>query len=192
MKNQHSLIPLMIIFVIFLIFTSFAQKPQIDKVQQTKFIEQKANYYQKLYTTEQQITTNQDDYDVIYYSLDLTPDPTTSILSGQVEIIAEVLSTSLDRMELNFWDGMMISEIISSDSPEEQLSYTHSSDLLSIDLDSVYAQGEEIRVVIAYHGQPQYSVDNSFRFDTYSILTKTNLVIRGVTFHVLYISQFKY
>ena len=71
-------------------------------------------------------------------------------------------------MELNFWDGMAISDIHRSDSPEEQLSYTHHSDLLSISLDSVYAQGEEIRVVIAYNGQPQYSQYASFRFDSYA------------------------
>ena len=80
MRRQLSLIPLTIIFLILLVFTSNAQKPQIDKVQQTKFIEEKAKHYQKLYTAEQQITTNQSDYDVTYYSLDLTPDPTTSIL----------------------------------------------------------------------------------------------------------------
>jgi choline-glycine betaine transporter len=64
MQKQFLLIPLTFLFVIFSIFTSSAQLPQIDQTLQTKFMEQKAKHYQKLYTAEQQITANQEDYDV--------------------------------------------------------------------------------------------------------------------------------
>jgi len=168
MKRQFVLIPTMFIFVIFSVFTSSAQKPQIDQVQQTKFLEQKAKHYQQLYSIEQEITANQQDYDVTYYSLHLTPDPATSILSGQVEVVAEVLGATLDQMELNFWDGMTITDIHRPDSPDLQLSYTRSQDLLMITLDSTYTQGEQMRVVIAYNGQPQNSIYNSFRFNSYA------------------------
>jgi aminopeptidase N len=167
MQKQLLLIPLTFLFVIFSIFTSSAQKPKIDMAIQKEFLQQKAKHYQQLYSVEQQKTANQDDYDVRYYSLDLTPDPTTSILSGQVEVVAEVISPSLDHVELNFWDGMTITDIHRTDSPDEQLNYTHTSDLLSIDLHSSFTQGEEFRVVIGYNGKPQNSGYYSFDFGRY-------------------------
>ncbi len=168
MQKQLLLIPLTFLFVIFSIFTSSAQKPKIDIDIQKEFLQQKAKHYQQLYSVEQQKTTNQDDYDVKYYSLDLTPDPTTSTLTGKVEVVAEVISASLDHVELNFWTGMTIIDIHRTDSPEAQLSYTHTSDLLSIILDSTYTQGEQFGVVIAYNGKPQNSIYSSFRFDSYA------------------------
>ena len=63
---------------------------------------------------------------------------------------------------------MTIKDIHRSDSPEEQLAYIRSSDILSINLDSIYNQGEEFRVIITYNGQPQYSEYNSFRFNSHA------------------------
>ena len=68
-----------------------------------------------MYSTEQQITANQDDYDVKYYSLDLTPDPATSTLTGQVEVVAEVISPSLDHVELSVFNilGEKVATLVS-------------------------------------------------------------------------------
>jgi hypothetical protein len=52
-----------------------------------------------------------------------------SILTGRVEIDARVVSQSLDLMELNFWDGMTITDIHRSDSPQERLSYASEQDI---------------------------------------------------------------
>jgi len=168
MQKQLFFIQLTFLFVILSFYTSNAQPPKIDPDLQKEFIQQKAKHYQQLYSAEQQITANQNDYDVKYYSLDLIPDPQTSILSGQVEVVAQVISSSLGQVELNFWTGMAIIDIHHTDSPNEQLSYTRNDDILTIDLDSIYTQGEEFSVVIAYEGQPQNSVYNSFRFDSHA------------------------
>jgi aminopeptidase N len=107
-------------------------------------------------------------YDVKYYSLDLGPNPTTKILTGSVEITCEVLSGFLDSIELNFWDGMTVSDIYLSETPDNPLNFSHYNDLLSINLDSTFLQGEEISVTVNYSGSPQNSGNHSFSFTSYN------------------------
>jgi aminopeptidase N len=142
----------------------YAQKSLIEK-----FALKELHSYKQLIYAEKATTANQKMYDVKYYSLDLTPDPSTEILSGRVQIICEVVSTSLDSIELNFWDGMMITDIHLSDLPDKQLLYSHNNDLLAISLDSTFIQGEQIPLTVIYHGSPQNSDYNSFHFDTYNL-----------------------
>lgn len=144
-----------------------AQIPEIDPQFKKKMIEKKALHYKQMMLCEQQKTANQDDYDVKYYALDLTPDPTTARLSGIVNIVGEILSSSLDYVELNFWASMSISSIYLTDSPGTQLTYTRNNDILTIQLDRTYSLGEEFNLEIIYNGQPQNSPYYSFSFDTY-------------------------
>ena len=66
---------------------------------------QKAERFRQLLSVEEQMTANQADYDVKYYSLDLTPDPVGERLYGSVEVVGEVLAATLDRVgvELLGW-----------------------------------------------------------------------------------------
>ena len=130
--------------------------------------EKKSEQVQRLLLSEQEITPNQANFDIKYYALDLIPNPTTSILIGTVKVVGEVLSTSLDHIELNFWDDMIITDLYSTKAPESILSYTRNNDILSIDLDAIYAQGEQFNLVIAYIGHPQNSPYYSFDFDVYN------------------------
>ena len=111
MQKQLLFIPLTLIFVIFSIFPVHAQPPKIDPDLQKEFLQQKSKHYQQLYTIDQHKTENQDDYDVTYYSLNLSPDPDYSVLYGQVEVVATVIGQSLSQVDLNFWDGMTITDI---------------------------------------------------------------------------------
>ena len=135
---------------------SYAQVPQIDLKVREEMIQRKAELYQQMMLCEQQKTPNQDDYDVKYYLLDLTPDPTISVLTGTVEIVAEVVANSLDYIELNFMDNMTITNVYMSKSPDSQLNYLHNDNIINIDLDAAYSQGEQFSVVISYYGLPRY------------------------------------
>ena len=132
-----------------------------------KFALKELQTYSQLISANKEITDNQRMYDVKYYSLDLTPNPSKKILYGNVQVICEVLSTSLDSIELNFWDGMAITEINFSNSPVKQLTYIQDNDLLLIDLDSTFYQGETIDIIVTYHGSPQNSDYKSFSFTSY-------------------------
>jgi len=151
----------------------YAQFPKIDHKFEEKIVEQKTRYYKRMMLCEQQKTANQEDYDVKYYALDLTPDPTTSILSGAVQVVGEVVSPTLDHVELNFWDGMSITDVHCPNSPNVPLNYQRSNDILSVDLDKTYLQGEKFDLMVAYNGRPQnsdisYFGTASFHFDTYN------------------------
>ncbi|MFC1482140.1 M1 family metallopeptidase, partial [Candidatus Neomarinimicrobiota bacterium] len=131
-------------------------------------IARKARHYQQMMLCEQQKTVNQEGYDVKYYSIDLTPDPTTSVLEGIVEVVAEVTTLTLNRVELNFWEGMSITNIYNSGAPGVELNSAMNNDILSIDLDRVYMQGEQFRLTVIYNGRPQDSEYQSFTFDNYN------------------------
>jgi aminopeptidase N len=145
-----------------------AQIPKIDPQFKQKLIEQKALHYQQMVRCEQQKTANQHDYDIKYYALNLTPDLTAAVVNGVVNVAGEVLTTSLDQVELNFWDGMSIDDIYPAHSPGSHLNYTRNNDILTIQLDKTYSQGESFNLEIVYHGQPQNSNYYSFSFDSYN------------------------
>jgi len=89
------------------IITSYIY-PQDSERQQSAL---KNNFYRQLLQGAKQITPNQQSYDVTYYSINLTPDPNTELLSGKVEIILQATTVGLDHIELNFWDGMIIDSL---------------------------------------------------------------------------------
>ncbi|MGB5894450.1 MAG: M1 family metallopeptidase, partial [Ignavibacteriaceae bacterium] len=148
---------------------SFAQLSNQNINYRNEFFQTELNRLQQLMQCEGEITENQEDFDITYYSLDLTPDPVTSTLTSIVEIVGEVLSPTLDYVELNFWDGMNITDLHMSGSPGIQLNNTHSNDILSINLDREYAQGEIFSITVAYNGRPQDSEELGwgFGFDTH-------------------------
>jgi aminopeptidase N len=146
---------------------SIAQPPGTDFQLKQRMLEQKAIRYKQMMLCEQQITANQYDYDIKYYALDLTPDPTTAQLIGIANVVGEVVASSLDQVQLNFWDGMSILDAYPANSPFSHLIYNRNNDILTIQLERTYSQGEEFNLEIVYQGQPQNSPYYSFGFDTY-------------------------
>ena len=144
-----------------------AQVPVLDPGFKKRMIEQKAKHYRQMMFCEQQKTANQGDYDVIYYSLNLSPDPTNSVLTGTVEIVGNVIGPDLDHVELNFWGGMTITDVHLTDDPGNHLQYDHNNEILTVFLNKTYFQSELFRLVISYYGRPQDSPYYSFHFDSY-------------------------
>jgi len=156
-----------LLLFLLLCMSSNAQTPKIDIQLKQRMIERKAVRYKQMILCEQQKTANQNDYDIKYYSLNLTPDPITAQLSGVVNVVGEILSSTLDHVELNFWDGMSIISIYPTGSPSSSANFTRNNDILTIQLDRTYSHGEVFNLEIVYNGQPQYSNYYSFAFDTY-------------------------
>ena len=148
------------LFIFILFNTSFVCSQDLEK-QQAVY---KSNFYNKLLNGEQQITVNQQSYDVTYYSLDLIPDPATKLLMGKVEVILSITAQELNYIELDFWDGMVIDSLFLSDSPETQLDYTQINDLLTIDLGQNYSEDQQLKISIVYQGYPEDSGYGSFYF----------------------------
>jgi hypothetical protein len=168
MYSNGNNVKISLIIFLSLLIANFAypQRPVIDPTFRNNLISQKNRLYQKIIQSETQITTNQEKYDITYYSLSLNPNPESLILTGSVEIVGEVSGISLDHIELNFWTGMNIIDIHMTANPGSQLYYTHKEEILSFNLDKEYFQGEKFSVYIGYNGQPQNSPYGSFDFGT--------------------------
>lgn len=95
---------------------------------------------------------NQAQYDARFYDLDLDLDPDARILTGTVAMKAEVVSGPLHLMEIDLDNILTVSSVTSGGFTT---TYTHASDLLTVDLDRPYNTGEIVDIVVQYSGNPQ-------------------------------------
>jgi len=111
-------------------------------------------------------TANQAAYDVHYYDLDMHPNPTTQVLTGTVHILASVVAGPISTLDLDFASAAMTTDAATSGG--SPATFTHASDLLTINLDRAYNTGELVSVTVSYHGQPQATGFGSFGFSTHN------------------------
>jgi len=110
------------------------------------------------------LATNQDDFDVTHYKLQLAFDPTAQIVSGTVTISGTSLVAGLSHVDLDFYDNMGISAVTTG---ATSLNYTRGGNVVTVDLDHLYAAGQPWSVAITYSGHPT-NVDSSFAFTAIS------------------------
>jgi len=96
-------------------------------------------------------TANQDLYDVVHYDLDLDLDPDSDTLAGTVAVSAVVTGLELEEMDLDLAANMSVSAATSDGTPA---TWARAGDLVTIDLDRAYANGETVTVTVSYDGDP--------------------------------------
>lgn len=101
------------------------------------------------------------DWDVYYYDLDFSFDIDSGLIYGRTEIHFKSTSSDLEQFELNLQSNMSVDSVYLNG-----VSFSHSSNILSISLDGSYAVDESISVGIYYHGHPPESDFHGFRFGT--------------------------
>ncbi len=99
-----------------------------------------------------QKTANQDLYDVHHYDLNLTVNSNTHVLSGVVVTTAEVTGASITTLDLNLSSGMSVMAVTAGGGAA---TFSRSSDVLTINLDRTYNQGEIVVVGVTYSGNPE-------------------------------------
>lgn len=104
------------------------------------------------------VQTNQDEFDVTHYKLALTFTPATEIVAGTVTITGKSLVAGLSHVDLDFYDNMTIGGITAG---ATSVSYTRASNVLTVNLDRLYAASEIFTVAVTYSGHPT-NVDDSF------------------------------
>lgn len=112
----------------------------------------------------QKQASNQTEYDVRFYDIDLRIDDTTEMIYGEVRVVAGVVADSLSELELDFHSAMTVDSITSPVGPRL---YVHDSDILTVTLDRWYAEGEVFEFTVGYHGHPTEGGFQGFSFDTY-------------------------
>ncbi|MFW6302101.1 MAG: M1 family aminopeptidase [Bacteroidales bacterium] len=98
-----------------------------------------------------------DDYDVIFYYLDLILDNTSSFVSGTAQIDLQITEPGLSVIELDMVDELSIDEVRVNGSVS---SFTHEYDMLSIPLERA-KQKSFLTVEVDYAGTPPYGMYNS-------------------------------
>ncbi|MBK7632266.1 MAG: hypothetical protein IPJ23_16480 [Ignavibacteriales bacterium] len=114
------------------------------------------------------LTANKEGYDVKYYSIDLDINPTTHIITGSVLVRAEVVSDSLTLIDLDLMNNMNVDSITQNSS---LLTYTHSQNLITIDLSQTYYSEEIFEIKINYSGTPASTggfIGTPFVFGSYN------------------------
>jgi hypothetical protein len=98
-----------------------------------------------------QVTTNQAAYDVRWYDLDLTFDPVAQLVSGSVRMTATVVAGPISTVDLDFYSNMTVDAVTSAGGAS---TFTRAGNVLTVNLDRAYANGELVDVRVTYHGLP--------------------------------------
>ncbi|MBC8185075.1 T9SS type A sorting domain-containing protein [candidate division KSB1 bacterium] len=94
-------------------------------------------------------SSNQDNFDVIYYEIDILVDPPSQVIDGSVHVQALALIDGLNQLTLDLQNNMMVSNVTGN-----AAGFTHANNLVIIDLDRPYNQEEMISITVFYNGVP--------------------------------------
>ncbi|MEJ2543066.1 MAG: M1 family aminopeptidase [Calditrichaceae bacterium] len=127
-------------------------------------IKHKQAYYGRaeklLKSTNRTETVNQGLFDARYYRLELKISYFMNEIHGKVTAVFTSLSDSLSIIELNLENSLTVIDVSG-----DVISYSHTNDLLRLNLDKNFSMNEEITVEIYYYGLPSQSDGRSFQFD---------------------------
>ncbi len=95
------------------------------------------------------------DLDVRHYDFDLTIDPDRRSISGGVTITAAALA-DVDEMEIDVADNLAVLAVRID---EQDLAFVRHHGYLTARFPATLGAGEEVRVLVIYHGYPEYLGD---------------------------------
>ena len=116
--------------------------------------QRKIAFYEAMYRWSQEPTANQLIMDALSYELDLTVDPSINQVSGVLVATLRVDAAQADVVDLDLANTLTVSACSAGGAPT---TFTHVDDVLSIDLDRTYTQGETAVVEVTYAGPPDLS-----------------------------------
>jgi aminopeptidase N len=94
----------------------------------------------------------QDDYDALFYEIDIAFDPTAKTVDGIVTMRAASLVDALSSVILDLHDNMTISSVVRDGATP--LAFTHADNRADVTLDAPLDTGEEFTITVAYGGTP--------------------------------------
>ncbi len=96
-------------------------------------------------------TANQESWDARWYDLDLAFDPATSTVSGTVRMRATVTGGPVSTADLDLYSNIIVDGATSNAAPA---TFSRVGNVLTLNLDRSYANGETFDVTVTYHGVP--------------------------------------
>lgn len=105
--------------------------------------------------------SNQDDFDVIHYNLDISIDTQNETVDGAVTVQAMSLVDNLTKLTLDLYNNMAVTAVTGNSA-----GFTHGNNALTIDLDRAYAKDEIVTATVFYNGHPSSGTNfNPMTFD---------------------------
>jgi len=153
---------LAVLFSMSLFASAQAQPQPARQQQQREMARAKAERFAKMQATFREPTANQEDYDVKFYDIEITVDPSTETVSGAVTLRAKVLQ-ALNVVDLDLANTLTVSQVVG---PAGIHPFTHANDILSVTLDRTYTLGEQFEFTVDYSGPPDPSY-GAFGFDSH-------------------------
>jgi len=92
-----------------------------------------------------------DNYDVVYYKIDLELDFDNELIAGDNIIRVSILENNTSSLILDFTNNLQLDQISMDDA---LLNYTHQDHQINIDLDQEYNIGDIVDISIQYNGHP--------------------------------------
>lgn len=148
-----------ILIIVFLSGGLFAQYTN-DKI-----AEQERLAHQKLLSPNKINYPGDSKIDVTYYKLDLIMTYNPNYLTGVVTVNANVDTTVISSLFLDLRDNMIVDSVLLNGTGT---TFSHSNDVLNIDLDRTYNQDETVTLDVYYRGVPITSGLASFKFGTHN------------------------
>ena len=146
MKNYKlTIIPLTILLAlpIFLFGQNAHQK--IQEMERERFTRMHNSLIKKSYSSEQS------DFDVKYYRIELNIVPTTETINGNVTTTGTSSIDGLNQVTLDLFDNMQVDSVISNG---ESVNFTHTNNELIITLPTNYNVDESFETIVYYNGKP--------------------------------------
>ena len=130
-----------------------------------KIVELEKEKYLKSFNQSELNYPGDPSYDVTYYKLNLTISHEPKYLIGEITLSAESMIDDLISFFLDLSDILTV-DSVKSDS--DNLNFSHSENILTIQTDHPYNLNEEFNFTVFYRGMPQTTGLGSFVFDTHN------------------------
>ncbi|MBN1995909.1 T9SS type A sorting domain-containing protein [candidate division KSB1 bacterium] len=158
-------IVVLVIGVLGLVHFSYAQEGLNKKLWRSREAQYKSKLARQILENNAAQTSNQQDYDVTYYDIDLRLDVSKKQINGLVTMHGIALVAGLDQVQVNFLNGMHVRSIQEGEQPAN---FTHQNDLITVSLGRVCGAGDAFSIKIEYDGSPEQSGFGAFGFDEYA------------------------
>ncbi len=108
-------------------------------------------------------TSNMYKYDVLHYKIDIAIDMASETIDGYVDILCKSLVDGLSSVDLTLTTSLNVTDARLNGSSK---TYSHSTDILTVNFDQTFNTDDEFTVRIYYNGSPVYSNLDGMEFYT--------------------------
>ena len=112
-------------------------------------------------------TSNMYDYDALYYKIDIEIDMSSETVDGYVEMRCKSLVAGLSYVDMTLTTSLSVTSARLNGTSQ---TFSHSTEILTVNFDETFDVGEEFTVRIDYNGAPEYS--NLDGMDFYTIWSR--------------------